>query len=98
MTRRFHLPEPGLSRTGRWCLGGSFLLILGFFFVAGIWMPVWRIAEITGTNPRIDPPLSTTAEGYSCEEDRVLVSVSRDARSLASQQAARSRRPRSDDP
>ncbi|MFI5403553.1 MAG: hypothetical protein ACHQ1G_11500, partial [Planctomycetota bacterium] len=81
MRTRILLPEPGLTRTARWCLGGSFLLILCFLFVAGIWMPVWRIAEITGTNPRIDPPLSTTADWDRCEEDRIIVSVSRDARS-----------------
>jgi biopolymer transport protein ExbD len=74
------LPETGLSRASRWCLAGSFLLILAYFVGDGIWWPVWRIAEITGTNPRIDPPLSIMADRDHGERDRMILTMDRDAR------------------
>jgi len=81
MRTRFHLPEPGLSRAARWCLGGSFFLILAFAFGAGIWQPAWRVYEVVGANPRIDPPVSTMAEWDSHDpEDWMIVALSRDTR------------------
>jgi biopolymer transport protein ExbD len=80
MRIRFQLPEPGLSRAALCCLAGSFLLILGFFFYAGIWWPAWRVYEVTGSNPRIDPPLSVMAEWEHDPEDRWILSVAGDAR------------------
>lgn len=80
MSTRFPLPETGLSRAARRCLAGSFVLILAYFVADGIWWPVWRIAEITGTNPRIDPPLSIMAEWDHGERDRMILTMGRDAR------------------
>lgn len=80
MKTRFALPEAGLSRTARWCLAGTFLLILGFFVVAGVWWPAWQVYEVTGARPRIDPPISVTAESEHDPEDRCVVSIARDGR------------------
>lgn len=78
MRIRLDLPEPGLWRAARWCLVGSFLLILGFFILqvyGGIWQ--WG----TGPGPRIDLPRSTRAEeDREPSGDRVIFYATREGR------------------
>lgn len=76
MTTRFHLSEPGLSRTGRWCLVLDVLLLLLLMF----WLSWSPRAYEQGPPVELGVARIAADEPHNPVDDFLVLSVTRDGR------------------